>query len=175
MIEKGSHKKCGGDKLKVLKNNHDSSKTILNESIKPKVFTIICDNCDSELEITKDDTYIGWLGAAYITCPCCGKETLVEEVEGITLTVDNLKFPNHFLRTNKNERNVKEVCSTEILKEVKNGIKYFRNNKDEFCWFTCYGDLFIVVFRYSGDEEYYVVITKDFYDTNIPFEKVDYE
>lgn len=32
----------------------------------------------------------------------------------------------------------------------------------------------VYVFRFDGDEEYEVVVTKDYYDTYIPFEKVDY-
>ena len=39
-------------------------------------------------------------GAKFITCPCCGVESMVDEIEGITLTRNNLCFPEHFLRTN---------------------------------------------------------------------------
>ena len=34
---------------------------------------------------------------------------MVEELEGITLTKDNIKFPVHFKRTNKDLKNVKEM------------------------------------------------------------------
>lgn len=48
-----------------------------------------------------NDTYIGWLGARFTTCPCCGKETTVDEFEGITLTKDNLKYPQYFAHESK--------------------------------------------------------------------------
>ena len=159
--------------MKVLKNNYSSEE--ITKEVKPYVLTINCDKCDSELEITEEDTHIGWMGARFITCPCCGEESMVDELDGITLTKDNLEFPIHFIRTTKGLRHVVEINSDEIIKEIQRGITYFRENKDEFCWYTTYGDLFLVVFRYSGDEEYSVIVTKDFYETYVPFEDEDYE
>lgn len=100
---------------------------------------------------------------------------MVYELEGITLTIDNLQFPMHFNRTNKNMRQVVENNPEEIIKEIKCAVTYFREHKDEYYWFTCYGDLFVIVFRYEGDEEYSVMVTKDFYETDIPFEEEDYK
>ena len=160
--------------IKVLKDNSKNIE-VKEENIKTFPLKIKCSECDSELEITEKDTHIGWLGAKYITCPCCREESMVDELEGITLTKDNLEFPVHFNRTAKGLRNVVDVDSDEIIKEIKNAITYFRENKDEFYWYTRYGDLFLIVFRYSGDEEYFIMATKDFYETHIPFEKEDYE
>ena len=115
------------------------------------------------------------MGARFITCPCCGEETIVDELDGITLTKDNLEFPVHFIRTTKGLRHVVEVNSDEIIKEIQRAITYFREHKDEYYWYTSHGDLFLIVFRYSGDEEYFVMVTKDFYETYIPFEDKDYE
>ena len=159
--------------IKVLKDN---SKNIeVKEENKDVPLKIKCSECDSELEITEEDTHIGWMGARFINCPCCGKEAMVDELNGITLTKDNLEFPVHFKRTTKGLRNVVEVDSDEIIRGIQRGVTYFREHKDDYCWYTGYGDLFLIVFRYSGDEEYFVVITKDFYETYIPFEREDYE
>ena len=159
--------------MKVLKNNYSSEE--ITKEVKPYVLTINCDKCDSELEITEEDTHIGWMGARFISCPCCGEEAMVDELDGITLTKDNLEFPVHFNRTTKGLRHVVEVNSDEIIKEIQRGITYFRRHKDEYYWYTSHGDLFLIVFRYSGDEEYFVMVTKDFYETYIPFEREDYE
>lgn len=161
--------------IKVLKNNSINREKIKKENIPMFSLKFSCPECDSELEITEKDTHIGWLGAKYITCPCCGEESMVDELDGITLTKDNLEFPVHFNRTAKGLRHVVEVNSNEIVDGIKKAITYFRENKDEFCWYTSYGDLFLIVFRYSGDEEYFVMVTKDFYETYIPFESVDYD
>ena len=159
--------------MKVLKNNYNA-KEIVKET-KANTLEIHCDVCNSELEITKKDTHIGWLGARFVTCPCCGEESIVEELDGITLNKDNLEFPIHFNRTTKGLRNVVEVNSNEIIEEIKRAITYFRENKDEWNWYTSHGDLFLSVYRHHGDEDYFVLVTKDFYETYIPFEREDYE
>jgi hypothetical protein len=163
-------------RIKIIENNYKKeSSEQNNENIDEDLpIQITCEYCDSKLEITKEDTHIGWLGASYITCPCCGGESMVDELDGITFTVDNIDFPVHFLRVNKNERHVKEVDAKEIVKDIRRGIEYFREHKDKYSWYTSYGDMFLTLLRYDGDEEYYVVVTKDYYETSIPFEEVDY-
>lgn len=160
--------------MKVLKDNSRNVE-VKEENTTLYPLKINCSECDSELEITEEDTHIGWLGARFINCPCCGNEAMIDELDGITLTKDNLEFPVHFIRTAKGLRHVVEVNSNEIVNEIKKAITYFRENKDEFCWYTSHGDLFLIVFRYSGDEEYFVMVTKDFYETYIPFEREDYD
>lgn len=159
--------------MKVLKNNYNSEET--TKEVKPNVLTINCEKCDSELEITENDTHIGWLGARFITCPCCGEESMVDELDGITLTMDNLEFPIHFNRTTSGLRNVIEVSPNKIIKEIQDAIMFLREHKDMDYKYVSYGDLFVIVFRYEGDENYFVLVTKDFYEVDIPFEKEDYE
>lgn len=131
-----------------------------------------CSKCDSELEITEEDIHIGYLGAAYITCPCCGMESMVDDSYGITLNMNNVEFPTHFTRVNKDKNGVAQISDNSITAYIKEAIGRFRNDKTNYCMYTCYGDLFAVIFR--EEDEYYVVVTKDFYETNIPFEKLDY-
>lgn len=160
--------------MEILKNNYEYKKQkIKNQNT---VFDVVCDNCGSELRVEEKDTHIGCFGAAYITCPCCKEESFVEEIKGITLTKDNFKFPLHFLRTNKDMRNVKEVSFSEIENEIKKGIDYLRSsNEENDYWYISYGNLFVVIFKYAGDEEYFILVTQDFYETYIPFEEEDYE
>ena len=156
--------------MKILKDNSKNIEVKEQNPIK-----ILCSECDSELEITKEDTHIGWMGARFVTCPCCGEESIVDEMEGITLTKDNIEFPIHFNRTTKGMRHTLEATSNEIVKEIRNAIEYFRKNKDEFCWYKSYKDVFVKVFRDSACDSYFVVVAKDFYETTIPFEKEDYD
>lgn len=156
--------------MKILKNN------IENKNVKtPRVLKVCCEKCQSELEITEDDTHIGWLGSAYITCPCCDEESAVDEIKGITLTELNVTFPTHFIRTNSSLGNVKEIDNSEVEENIRQGIESLRKNKEEHLWYTEYGDLFLMILKYPGDEEYVVMVTKDFYETCIPFQKEDYE
>jgi hypothetical protein len=164
-------------RIKIIENNYKKEiPEQNNENIDENLpIQITCGRCNSKLEITKEDTHIGWLGSRFITCPCCGQETMIEELDGIALTVDNLEFPVHFSRTNKDERNVKEINAEEIVKNIRSGIKYFREFKDQYIWYTRYGDLFLIIFKYSSDEEYRIMVTKDFYETELPFKEVDYK
>lgn len=155
--------------IKVIKNNFNQNNLNKKVEEKPRVVHTICEHCDSELEVSEEDTHIGWLGAAFVECPCCRQETMVDELDGITLTRDNIEFPKHFYRTNKSLRDIMEISNEEIVNEIQRGIDHFRKNKDEYCWYTSYGDLFVIVFRYKSNKEYCVLVTKDFYDTEIPF------
>lgn len=154
--------------IKVIKNNFEK------EEYKTKTVTTFCNECDSELEVSEEDTYIGWLGARFAMCPCCGSETIVDEMDGITLTKDNLEYPKHFIHESK-YHGCKEMSTNFILGEIKRAIEYFRDNKDEYAVEFGAGDSSIHVHRYSGDEEYHVVVTRDWYETDIPFESEDYE
>ena len=160
--------------MKIISNNFKQIKKEIAEKPPMYPMKIICDECGSELEIMKEDTHIGWLGAVFATCPCCNNETMICDLDGITLTKDTLIFPQHFLETCKGMRGVSDIPSGRIVSEINRGIKYLRENKDEYCWMMTSGDVYIVVFKYDGDGEYQIMVTRHFYETTIPFENEDY-
>lgn len=162
--------------MKVLKDNYTKSnidETIENKNPYPR--KIICEECGSELEYEESDLRVGFLGCAFLDCPLCGYNNMIEDNEKtITLTRDNVEFPVHFHHTSK-ETGAVDCCNNEEVKKcIHKAINYFRNNKDEYSWFTCYGDLYICVYRYDGDEDYWVVVSNNYYETHIPFEDEDY-
>lgn len=163
--------------MKVLKDNYNNNNVIeenINQ-IKPYPRDLICENCGSELEYEESDVYIGALGCAYLKCPCCNNENMLEENEhSIDLTKDNVEFPMHFFHTSVDTGAV-DCCNNEKVKNaIYQAIDYFRKNKEKFAWTTECGNLYMNVFRYEGDENYYVVVSNDYYSTYIPFESVDY-
>lgn len=155
--------------MKILKNNYNKKENV-HMQVKEKM-KIVCDQCGSELEITEDDTYIGWLGIAFVDCPCCGKEVMTD-FPGITLTKDNLIFPKHFHRCSKDTGAV-EVENDWIVSEISRAIDYLRIHKNEFAVELGSGDCTIHVYRYSDDSEYHIVVSRDYYETDIPFEGED--
>lgn len=160
--------------MKVLKNNFDKIATYNNIVKKQYPRKVICDQCQSELEYEESDMFIGWLGAAYIKCPCCGRDFMIDDEDGITLTVDNIEFPTHFHHTCE-ETGAVDCCNNkEVKKYIREAIDYFRDNKDDFACETACGNLTVHVYRYSGDEDYHVVVSDNYYDTYIPFEPEDY-
>ena len=158
--------------MKVLVNKYN--KESIKEAVK-STKKFICEYCGSELEYEESDMRIGAFGCAYIDCPCCGKNNVLYEEDGITLTKDNVKFPTHFWHTSK-ETGAVDCCNNEeVKKDIYRAIDYFRNNKDEYHWFTACGNLYVDVSRYEGDESYEIMVTKDYYETSIPFEREDYK
>lgn len=155
--------------MKVIKNNTN------NKLVEPpKVLKIQCEHCGSELEITEEDAYIGAFGCQYIICPCCENEHLVYQMDGIRLTLDNIEFPTHFQRTSSEHGDAKAVDTDSIKKEIRRGVEYLRQNKDEYDWYVEYGDLLLIVRKFPDDTEYEAVVTKDHYNTYIPFDKEDF-
>lgn len=164
--------------MKILKDNYVGNKNanIGNVRIEPYPRKLICEDCGSELEYEISDMRMGALGCMYVDCPLCGYDNMIEENEqSITLTMDNVEFPTHFFHTSKDGGAV-DCCNNEEVKDaIRRGIDYLRKNADDFNWYTCHGNLFVEVQRYDGDENYWVIVTNNYYDTYIPFESADYK
>jgi len=163
--------------MKVLKDNYNNWATSTREikRVNPYPRTCLCECCGSELEYDESDVKVGEYGCAYIFCPLCNSESMLYDSEKeLVLTKNNIEFPAHFHHTSA-ENGAVDICNNKEVKErIHNAIEYFRNNKDEYYWMTACGNLYIGVHRLDGDENYEVLVTKDYYETYIPFEKVDY-
>lgn len=157
--------------MKVLVDNYNKESNIDNINTYPRKF--VCECCGSELEYNKEDIRISAFGCAYLDCPLCNRDNIIEDEE-IDLTVDNVEFPTHFYYTSKDEGAVDCCNNEEIKKCIKQAIEYFRENKEELYWFTEYGNLHVHVTRWDGDKSYSVHVTDDYYTTYIPFESLDY-
>lgn len=162
--------------MKVIKDNCNTISSATNH----KNITIhyprkwVCEHCASELEYEKEDVRVGALGCSYIDCPCCGHDILVEDEGEMTLTKHNVEFPTHFFYTSTETGAVDHCNNNNIKGYINQAIDYFRNHKGEFCWSACCGNLYIRVSRYEEGGEYWVVVSNNYYDTYIPFEKDDY-
>ena len=166
--------------MKILKNNYiEMTEEEFDNLPKPIPYPrkFVCEKCKSELEYDREDLRMGEYGCMYLDCPLCKHDNMLDDHEdNIKLTVDNIKFPVHFHHFSK-ESGAKERAVEEVRKEIRRAVEYFRNNKNEevYNWHTFSGDLFIMVHRYSGDEEYSVIVSRDFYNMEIGFEEEDYE
>lgn len=162
--------------MKVLKNNYNEAEIKKEvKQVKPYPRTCICERCSSELEYEESDLRMGKYGAVYIDCPLCGEDNILDDNEhSIVLTADNIEFPTHFHHTSV-ETGAIDICNTETIREeIQRGIKYLRENKEEFEWYTESGNLYLTIRRYDGDTDYEVIVSNDYYNTYIPFESKDY-
>ena len=160
--------------MKIIENNYKSDKPMPMVKYEPYPRNMVCEICGSKLQYEESDVYVGALGCAYVDCPCCGYDNMLENNEhSIDLTVDNIEFPIHFLCTSKDAI---DCCNNKEVKDaIRRAVDYFRKNKDEFAWTTEMGNLYVGVYRYDGDENYYVIVSKSYYSTYIPFEDMDYK
>lgn len=156
--------------MKIIKNNYKLEKENALDEFKRSQY-LICQRCNSEFEFDPDDTYIGALGCRYVKCPCCGEEIMLDD--GIKLTTDNLQFPTHYF----SYKDGVKLSDEEVNRYVKECIRSLRYSKDKdfYATQTGTGDTQVFVFRYDGDEEYYVYVGKGGYVTHVPFDEVDYK
>lgn len=161
--------------MKILKNNFNTD-TLVSNNVKPYPRKIICEGCGSELEYDKSDTQIGALGGVYVFCPLCDYDNMIDSHEdAVILTKNNIEFPTHFFHTSVDGGAV-DCCDNKHIKSyIDQAINYFRQNKDEFVWTVESGNLYIAVYRDDGDEDYYVMVTDNYYSTYLPFEDQDYK
>ena len=161
--------------MKVLKNNYNNEKVSLKKVILPYPRVCVCDKCKSELSYEESDVYIDEYGAAFVNCPLCDYDNILDNNEkSITLTKDNVQFPTHFCYYSTATDAV-NTCTNEYVKEViRKGIKYLRTYKDDYFYYSGVGNTTVFVFKMSGDEEYQIYVANDYYNTYIPFESCDY-
>lgn len=163
--------------MKVLKNNYGKIDGSIVHGVlaNPYPRKHICEGCESELEYDASDLRIGYLGCAYLDCPLCEYDNMLDEDEhSIKLTKDNIKFPEHFYRFSK-EANAVELSNNETEKYIRECIEHLRRDRDDGdYYYTGTGDTRVIAFKCDDDEEYYVLVAKDSYEVEIPFEKEDY-
>ena len=146
---------------------------VLNEEIKDIKWPIKvkCENCDTELEVEESDIFYGALGLPFVRCPVCNKKTEVwEDGLGEAITKDNIEFPRHFFHSIDGV----EISADQVREWIQHGIDWFRENPEAFHYETGSGNTLVSINNYSGDEEYHVIVTQDYYDSFVPYEAADY-
>ena len=59
-------------------------------------------------------------------------------------------------------QNIKDVSDKEINDEIKIGIDYLKQDKDRSFYFLSYGDTFLLIINCKEDDEYMIIVTKNF-------------
>lgn len=167
--------------MKVIQNNYKNTQRNtyqLPEKTKPRVekVKIECENCGSVIEVSREDVHTGWLGLPFITCPCCNYEMVVKKFNDdvIDIYASNVNYPTHFKLFSKDFIAV-EIPDDGINECIQKGIQYFRENPEEYSYCIGSGNIMVHMYRHTEDEEYYVIVSKDYEEGRIQFEEEDYD
>lgn len=121
-----------------------------------------CNECAAELEFSLEDTHIGALGARYIKCPICGKEIPTERCDGIELNSNNIEFPKHFF-----EPDGVDIPDDEINNWVRECLKIAEESDEPYGYFLQIGAGNTMVILMAYEDEYEIIVTKDYYETSV--------
>ena len=136
---------------------------VLNKNIdEQKLYRQICDMCGAELEFALNDTYIGALGARYVKCPVCGEEIMTEKCDGIQLNSSNIEFPKHFF-----EPSGVDIPDSEINNWVRRCLKIAEESDEPYGYFVHTGSGNTMVILMAYEDEYEIIVTKDYYETSV--------
>ena len=138
--------------IKVLNKNTDEQ----------KLYSQICDMCGAELEFALNDTYIGALGARYVKCPVCGEEIMTEKCDDIQLNSSNIEFPKHFF-----EPSGVDIPNSEINNWVRRCLKIAEESDEPYGYFVHTGSGNTMVILMAYEDEYEIIVTKDYYETSV--------
>lgn len=121
----------------------------------------ICDECEAELEYDKEDVHIGWMGCEYVTCPACGKETIV--------SYNRLKPPAwkttfHHTSAETGAVDIEDIKTKEYVDKAVKSLCSEKWKPGEF-YITGTGNLLVFGVKWEDGVEIYV--TKDYWEDNI--------
>lgn len=121
----------------------------------------ICEECGAELEYDKEDTYIGWMGCEYVTCPACGREIMVAD-QRVQPTTWKATF-----RHTSSETGAVDIEDVKIKEYVDKAVKSLCSEKwnpGEF-YIMRTGNFLVLGIKWKDGVSIYV--TKDYWEDNI--------
>lgn len=135
---------------------------VLNKENEERAYYQICEGCNAELEFSFDDTYEGWMGARFVKCPVCGEEVMAEEIEGKQLNSGNIEFPKHFSKLKGTD-----IDNNEIEKWVRECLQAAEKEEEPYGYFFQVSSGNTRVILMACEDEYEIVVTKDYYETSV--------
>ena len=127
---------------------------------------IECTGCKVKLEYDVADIQVGAYGCAYVECPKCGELIFIDsEVHSITLTKDNIQFPQHFWETGPNAVNLSDRKINQYVRECIDALEKREENYGEYA-LTGSGNTMVFAVKY--EDEYAIYVTKGYYESSIP-------
>lgn len=138
-------------------------RVINKKAEEPKIYNTTCDECGTEIEYEKSDTYIGALGGREFICPTCGETVFVEEPEGIDLDSSNIEFPTHFMKPSNKTIDIEDE---RIQEWVQQCLKKIEDNPENGFYISGSGNTVVIALDFKGERDVYVA--KKYWECSIP-------
>lgn len=120
----------------------------------------ICEECGAELEYEPHDTHVGWMGVDYVTCPECGRDTMVGEKRKAKPT-----WPLTFHNTCK-ENGTVDLAEEAVQDMVDKVVEALKESDEEWTYaMTSCGT--VLVFGCKSNDGIEVYVTKDYWEDMI--------
>lgn len=124
----------------------------------------ICDECGAELEYDKEDVHIGWMGCEYVTCPACGKETMVNDQR---VQPPAWKVTFHHTSTETGAVDIEDV---KIQEYVDKAVKSLCSDEWKPREFALIDTGNLLVFGVKWEDGVDIYVTKDYWEDSIALE-----
>lgn len=119
-----------------------------------------CEKCGG---LINGEFKYGHLGQLYVICNNCGENNYLWDEDGIVLTKDNVKFPEHYFSF----KNGSCINNDRINEWVTKCIDRLEKNPDIVYTTIGSGDTIIYVTRNADEGVFVVDVCKDYYETEI--------
>lgn len=139
-------------------------KLVVKKEPEQKSYLHTCDKCGVSLVFGKDDARVGELGCYYVTCPNCGTDVYIDEIEPLTLNENNIQFPAHFYRFGTKDGAV-DIEDERIQQWVRECLDKIKQNDNTDFWVAGSGNTKVVVLNYI--DQYEVIVAKNYWDCDI--------
>jgi hypothetical protein len=137
-------------------------KVINKKTEEPKIYKVVCDKCEAQLECEREDVYEGVYGAWYVTCPECGQDVMIDEIDSVELDEHNIEYPKHFYAMSKNAVDISDEKIQRWVRECLTKLKGCEDGEYTFC-----GSGNTMVFAFKYETEYAIYVTKNYAETSI--------
>ena len=137
-----------------------------------ELFRVTCYNCESVMEVTRDDCHVGAWGMPQVTCPVCGEECVVEELCGeMTKKINSLavQYPINFSKMPDKAYKVSDREITDGVKCVLEDLEDDGTPGSYSIWAA--GN--VMVFGTRTDDDISVYVCKDYDELWIPLKEED--
>lgn len=127
---------------------------------------IECTYCKVKLEYDVEDIQVGAYGCACVRCPKCGELIFIDsEVHSITLTKDNIRFPQHFMGAGPS---VVKLSDERIERYIRECLDILEKKEEDYGEFTYTGTGDTLVFAVKYEDEYAIYVAREYYTSSIP-------